>query len=109
MDLSGEFNPDVTGDIQKTDFAENSFELVIIDPPYGPQHAEIYGVPMLSYKKTLAEMRRILIPGGIVVWLDNKYPAYSRKSWKLIGIIGVVTGFLRMARFATFFENVKHD
>ena len=104
LDMSAEFGPDVIGDVQDMPFDDCSFDLVIIDPPYGKVHAEKYGIPMLGYRKTLKEIRRVLEPNGYMVWLDNKYPSYKRTNWHLIGLIGVVTGFMRMARLCSIFQ-----
>ncbi len=35
-----------------------------------------------------------------------KYPSFSRKHWRMVGAIGVVTGFERVTRLLSIFQKV---
>lgn len=57
------------------------FDLVLIDPPYSQEDAEHYGTVLLSRKKVLDEIHKVLQPGGWVVWLDQVLPMFSKEKW----------------------------
>ncbi len=67
----------------------SEFDLIVADTPYSPVHCEQYGVPMPNRKKVLHECSRVLKPGGHVVWLDTKFPMFSKKYLELFGCIGM--------------------
>jgi hypothetical protein len=88
-------------------FHRNSFDVVLIDPPYSEQDADRYKVKrLIRPKKVLENCRNVLTDGGWVLWLDEKYPSYRRKEWKICGLIGIVTGFERRVRVLSMFR--KH-
>lgn len=91
---------DVQANAENLPFKEGTFDAALIDPPYSEHDAqERYGVPRLIKSYTvLDEIRRVLAPGGWLLWLDEKYPAYRREDWQLTGLIGIVTGFERRSR-----------
>lgn len=96
---------DVVADVESLPFAAEAFDVCLIDPPYTEEDASRYGVKrLLSSRKTLEEIRRVLIPGGWLLWLDEKYPSYRRREWQLSGLIGIVTGFERRARILSMFR-----
>lgn len=69
---------------------ENSFDLVLIDPPYSKEDAEHYGTVMLNRRKVLEEIHKVLIPGGWVVWLDQVLPMFAKDKWDWSMAIGMV-------------------
>jgi SAM-dependent methyltransferase len=79
-------------------FADNSFDLILSDPPYSAEDSAKYGCPPFPLGGFVKEAHRILRPGGHLGMLHVYYPAYSRKQWKLEALIMVITGFLRRAR-----------
>lgn len=96
---------DVVADVETLPFVAESFDVVFIDPPYSQEDASRYKVRRLLHSRlTMAECRRVLIPGGWLLWLDEKYPSYRRKEWRLQGLIGIVTGFERRTRVLSFFR-----
>ncbi len=104
LDISREFSPSVQANIESLPFPSESFDLVFIDPPYSKEDAEKYGVSMYNRKRTVAEAHRVLVDGGTLAWLDVRYPSYKRKDWKIYGLVGIVTGFLRATRAVSLFE-----
>lgn len=99
--------PDVMGDCAALPFDDGSFDLVLSDPPYTKKDSEIYGCPPFPMGRFVDECHRILRPGGYMGMLHTYYPSYRRKNWKLVGLIGVVTGFSRATRIFSIFERLE--
>lgn len=96
---------DIVANAEALPFVGSSFDVCLIDPPYSQEDSERYKVKrLLSAKRVMAEVRRVLIPGGWLLWLDERYPSYSRKEWRLGGLIGIVTGFERRTRVLSMFQ-----
>lgn len=86
---------------------DGSFDVVLIDPPYSEEDSTRYGVPRLvNARKTMNESHRLLVKGGWLLWLDEKYPAFLKKDWELRGLIGVVKGAGRRTCVLSMFQ--KH-
>ena len=85
-------------------FPNESFDVIETDPPYGKEHEDIYGTGKYPRRKSMAEFRRLLRPGGYLCWLDVRYPSYKRGDWLLEGLICVVTGFERITRILSIFK-----
>lgn len=100
----GDGNPVTIANAAALPFADNTFDVVESDPPYGREHEEVYGTPKYPRYKAMAEFKRVLKPGGYLAWLDVRYPSYKHVEWKLIGLIGVVTGFERVTRILSIFQ-----
>lgn len=101
---------DIQADAAALPLRDDSFAVTLIDPPYSAEDALRYGVKRLvSTTAVLGESRRVLVPGGYLVWLDERYPAYRRADWTLMGLIGVVTGFERRSRLLSIFRSTKPD
>lgn len=99
---------DVQADVEDLPVRDESFSVVLIDPPYSENDSQRYGVGRLIKANTvLAEMRRVLVPGGYALWLDERYPSYRKREWDLVGLIGIVTGFERRARFVSMFRKTE--
>ena len=79
-------------------FEDESFDVLLSDPPYSPKDSEKYGCPPFPMKGFIQEAHRILRPGGHLGMLHLYYPSFRRKEWKLEGLIAVVTGFQRATR-----------
>ena len=90
---------DLVANVERLPLQDNRFDVCLIDPPYSEQDADRYKVKrLINSRKTMAEAKRVLVPGGWLLWLDEKYPSYRRKEWQLKGLIGIVTGFERRTR-----------
>lgn len=105
MDIHPLPEVDIVANAEALPFVGSSFDVCLIDPPYSQEDSERYKVKrLLSAKRVMAEVRRVLIPGGWLLWLDERYPSYSRKEWRLGGLIGIVTGFERRTRVLSMFQ-----
>lgn len=66
-DLNQDVKPDRIADAHNLPFKDNSFELVIVDPPYdAEQSKKLYGTPKPEYKRYIAEAVRVCKVGGYV-------------------------------------------
>lgn len=101
--------PDFIGDCRSLPFESHSFDLILSDPPYSKADSEIYGCPPFPMGKFINEAHRVLRPGGHLGVLHVHYPAYRRKDWKLVGLIAVITGFVRATRVFSIFERLQES
>lgn len=90
--------PMYQGDVAEMPFADNSFDLILSDPPYSEEDSRLYGCVKFPEKKFIRECHRVLRPGGYLGFLAYHYPAYRRDEWALKGLFAVVTGFYRRTR-----------
>lgn len=68
VDINPSVNPDVVADAHDLPFPDESFDLVILDPPYNDEYAKrLYGTGKLKWKKYTAEAVRVLKEDGILV------------------------------------------
>lgn len=96
---------DLQADVEFLPIRSRSIGVVVIDPPYSEEDATRYKCPrLIRAGGVLEECRRVLVPGGWIAWLDEKYPSYRRKDMRLRGLIGIVTGFERRARLLSLFQ-----
>lgn len=101
--------PMFRGDCEAMPFADNSFDLVLSDPPYSEEDSRLYGCAKFPERKFMSECQRVLRPGGYMGFLAYHYPSYRRQDWKLEGLFAVVTGFSRRTRMFSVFKNLKDD
>lgn len=68
VDINPEAEPDVFADAHNLPFKDNTFELVVCDPPYDEQHAsKLYHSKAAIYSRYVTEAVRVCKPGGYVV------------------------------------------
>lgn len=99
--------PMFRGNCDSMPFADNSFDLVLSDPPYSEEDSRLYGCAKFPEKKFMSESRRVLRPSGYLGFLAYHYPSYRRADWRLRGLFAVVTGFSRRTRMFSVFESLK--
>lgn len=99
--------PMIRADASCLPFKNNSFDLIISDPPYSKKDSEIYGCDSFPLGKMIKESYRILKPGGYLCMLHIYYPSYRRKDFDLQGLITVITGFMRQTRIVSIFRTKK--
>lgn len=98
--------PEFIADVTKLPFQDNYFDVVETDPPYSVEDSKKYGLPKYPRYKARDEFWRVLKPNGYLCWLDIRYPSYRRQEWKLVGLIGIVTGFERQTRICSIFQKI---
>ena len=94
VDIRPETNPTVVCDARDTPFDDESFDWIMIDPPYSKEYAEnLYGTGDHYPKpgQLMREAGRLLRPGGKVGLLHFQVPMI-RKPLKLIEVRGITTG-----------------
>jgi hypothetical protein len=106
IDLNPEYNPTVVGNVLDVSehFPKEKFSLIIADPPYSKKDATIYGVSLVNKRLVLREVRKVVEPDGILVWLDTGVPIFRKIDWNLIGMVGVFCGTNRTFRVVTIFQ-----
>lgn len=99
---------DVTGEAEKlsTYFPENTFDLIIADPPYTGEDAKKYGTILCDRTKVLSEARHILIQGGHIAWLDQVWPMYNKQNFIMAGAISVFISTNHRIRGTFIYEKV---
>lgn len=102
-------NADLRGDVHSLasiwhEAGIAKFDLIVGDPPYSEEDAVHYGVPMCNRNLVLKECLQVLEPGGHVVWLDQVWPQYSNRDWKLYGSIGIVISTNHRVRNSFMYE-----
>lgn len=100
------YKPDVVGDVRKlsTYFEKDEFDLILADPPYEEKDFEIYGNEPFSKPGVIKDCYNITKQGGFLVWLDVRFPMFSRKYWSVIGTIGLIQSTNHRVRMITIFQ-----
>lgn len=107
VDIIPKWNPTHLCDAEKElPFENGEFTLVFADPPYSIEDAKHYGPCMINRKRVMANLHRVIAPGGHLVWLDQVRPMYRKENWKQWGVIGVLAGTNCRARAISLFERL---
>ncbi len=99
--------PQIVANATDLPFEDQTFDLVLSDPPYTDKDAEQYGTGHYPTNKAMKEFWRILRPGGYFGQLHLWYPSYQRKFWHLKALIAVITGFCKRTRVFSVFERME--
>ena len=76
VDLNGDLEPDYVADAHDLPFQDESFDCVILDPPYSDEEAaELYASPPLRRAEYTREAVRVLREGGWLVIYTDREPA----------------------------------
>lgn len=72
VDVNPKVKPTVVADLDHgVPFDNDSFDLVLLDPPYNAEYASsLYGVPLVNVPRLLKEAVRVARPGGWIGLLD---------------------------------------
>jgi hypothetical protein len=67
VDIKPEVEPDLIADCHNLPISDNTYDMVICDPPYSDELSkELYGTGKIKYKQYISEAVRIVKPGGFV-------------------------------------------
>lgn len=105
-DISPEFEPTWCADVMdigKYKQQIGQVALVIADPPYTTADAKRYLAPPMNKRLVLREVRKVVRPGGFLVWLDLIIPIYRKQDWQLVGTIALLLGTNRRVRVISIF------
>lgn len=79
VDLDASLEPDVIADAHELPFENESFDCVILDPPYSDEEAlNLYGTPKLKPGVYTKEAVRVLRKGGWLCVYGDREPARPR-------------------------------
>lgn len=107
VDLNPTLEPDVIADAHALPFEDESFDLVILDPPYSDEEArELYDTPKLRPGVYTREAVRVLAPGGWLVVYGDREPARPARCNHTMRIIVVLRPHHR-PRIAGIFQKRK--
>lgn len=108
FDINPENKSDVVGDVRNllSYFNKDEFDLILADPPYEEKDFEIYGNEPFSKPTVIRDCYKITRQSGFLVWLDTRFPMFSRRYWNVIGTIGLVQSTNHRVRMITIFQRV---
>lgn len=105
VDINPEVRPDVVADCECLPFGDESFDFVMLDPPYSEAEArDLYGLPYCNIFQVINEAARVTRPGGIMAVLHRLAPWHApqesihKKRMTPIACVGVYTiaGYVNM-------------
>lgn len=86
IDINPELRPTIVADLNNgIPFKDNSFDFILIDPPYSKERAEeLYACSLLSVPHLLKESARVVQHDGLVALLDLRVwpPKTPLLRWK---------------------------
>ena len=109
LDSKPELNPDVICNAES--FAEKvshfgPFDLIPADPPYSIEDAEHYSTALCNKRKVFEQCHLALRRGGLLLWMDQSIPMYSKKYWKWVGVISMYRSTNHRIRGVMMFEKL---
>lgn len=109
FDINPGLDPDIVGSAEELSkyFEEDTFDLILADPPYTTKDAEDhYGYKMPRKNIVMQQIRKVIAPHGVLVWLDIRRPMYRKEEWRWAGTISLDCGTNRLFRGAFLFEPI---
>ena len=106
LDIKPELKPNVVANAEEMPFQENTFDLILADPPYEDNWKK-YGTKKIKKRKVFSECRRVLKPGGYLVWLDTIVPQWRKAEFQYRGVVAVLPSTNHKTRTLLFLEVVK--
>jgi len=108
VDINPNLKPDFVEDATKTHFKDNSFDLVLADPPYNEKYAKKYGTKLPKIKDILMESVRICKKDGYIGLLHFIVPI-KPKGTERVAVIGITEGANMRIRVFTLFKKTTKN
>lgn len=96
VDIRPEMQPTYVANCEALPFGDESYDLIVLDPPYSKDEArDLYGLPYVRMGTALNEAARVLAPGGHMCLLHRTiYDRWGGASehfrrLQIVGIVGV--------------------
>ena len=99
-------HPTVVSDGRYLPFLDGTFDFVLADPPYSAKDALNYATPMVSRRHVMAEVARVVKPGGHLAWLDTVRPMYRATEWTQVGGVMVLVSTNTRTRCLSIFRRM---
>jgi SAM-dependent methyltransferase len=105
VDINPDVEPDVIANCEALPFEDESFDFVMLDPPYSELEArELYNLEYCNIFKVINEAARVTRPGGTMVVLHRLAPWHApqenehKRRMCAVAVIGVYTiaGYVNM-------------
>ena len=105
VDINPEVQPDVVANCEQLPFEDESFDFVMLDPPYSELEArELYNLEYCNIFQVINEAARVTRPGGVMVILHRLAPFHApqenvhKRRMSAVAIVGVYTiaGYVNM-------------
>lgn len=107
VDLNETLEPDLVADAHALPLEDESFDLVVLDPPYSDEEArELYATPKLRPAQYTREAVRVLREGGWLVVYGDREPARPARCNHALRIMVVLRPHHR-PRIAMVFQKRK--
>jgi len=116
IDLNPKVRPHIRADAQFLPIRDNSFDMVLMDPPYDLtmvyHYSDLWKTQKrsrlkFSFYKAMKEGARVTKPGGHLVILHFLIPKHpDRKKFRRIASIGISTGPNKRIRCLTIFRKL---
>lgn len=111
VDIRAEVNPQIVADARQVPLPDESFNWIMIDPPYSETYANnLYGTGTTYPKpgELLKEAARLCRTGGLIGLLHFIVPV-TRRPLKIRKVYGITTGNGTAIRAWTLLEKVAPD
>lgn len=106
VDINPNISPDYIMDAHNLGFTDDSFDLVILDPPYNDDYsAKLYNTSKLKPSKYIQEAVRVTKPNGFIVHY-HYYLAPRPEGTRWYSVIVIITRVYHKARICSIFKKV---
>jgi SAM-dependent methyltransferase len=109
IDINPGLKPSIVADLNYgIPVADNSFDLILIDPPYSEEKAKnLYALPLLSVPRLLKEAGRVVTTDGFVILLDLRvWPPPKSLKWEALIAIYIANRGPKPLRSLSVLKNV---
>jgi hypothetical protein len=107
-DVNPALNPTICDDVRNLKRHADVFrdaDLVIADPPYEKRDFDVYRQKPFNKARVIKDLGELMPSKSYLAWLDVTVPIYSKKTWSLLGHIGLVVSTNTRVRMWSLWEH----